>query len=134
MARTVPLWSATVASTSGRIPRRRTGRAANSADLDDDRRGLLRRETGDRPRLAPVARHVLEQVSDGPQAERRRALPGLGAVELQRRRQPARRGVADRRELQIVAVQLRPIREGDRERAGHRQSLTEIPVGLRSRA
>ena len=73
--------------------------SSDPADLHDDRRGLLRREIRDRPRLAPVAWHVLEQVADGVQAERLRALPGLGAVELQQRRQPARSRVADRREL-----------------------------------
>ena len=59
-----PVSSATVASTSGFIPRRRTGPARDRAHLDDDRRDLAGRQRRDRARLAAVARQVLEQVAD----------------------------------------------------------------------
>ena len=83
--------------------------AGDRAHLDDDRRALARRQRRDRPRLAAVARQVLEQVADGLEAERRRRLGGLRRRDLQRRaraptgaasaaaRRAARRGRARRR-------------------------------------
>ncbi len=64
VARIVPVASATVASTSGRIPRRRTGRAAIARTSTSDRRRLAGAQRGDRARLAAVPRQVLEQVAD----------------------------------------------------------------------
>ena len=59
-----PVASATVASTSGRIPRRRTGREAIERTSTTIVALSPTLELGDRPRLAPVARQVLEQVPD----------------------------------------------------------------------
>ena len=85
----VPVSSATVASTSGRIPRRRTGRlviertstttvAVSPGSQLEQRAGVL-----------AVARQVLEQGADGVQAEALGAGRGLGGLDVERVRERA---------------------------------------------
>ena len=72
-----PLSSATVASTSGRMPRRRTGREAMLRTATTTVAVSPGTSCGDRARLAPVTGQVLEQVPDGVQPERAAACSAL---------------------------------------------------------
>ena len=65
----VPVASATTASTSGFIPRRRTGRLVIERTSTTTVAVSSDRELGDRARRLAVARQVLEQVADRVQPE-----------------------------------------------------------------
>ena len=98
--RVEPVWSATVASTRGFIPRRRTGCVAIVLHLDEQRGGLLALQRRDRACLSAGAWKVLEQVADGVEAERVERSGGSGAeVGAGERRGEAAMGVGGGRAL-----------------------------------
>ena len=100
-----PLASATVASTSGRMPRRRTGRELIARTCDDHGRALADDELRHRPRLAAVTRQMLEQIADRVQRQRLGRLTGLGAVDLERPEQRRGPRIAHRGGVQLGLLQ-----------------------------
>ena len=97
----VPVSSATVASTSGRMPRRRTGRDEIALTWTTTVALSPGDELRHRARLPSIARQMLEQVADRVQPEDIGRVLGLRAVEAQRRAEAGRARVGDRRALKL---------------------------------
>ena len=97
----IPVASTTVASTSGFIPRRRTGRERIERTSTTTVATSSVRQLGDRPRLGAVARQVLEQVADRVQPEPLGALAGGGRAGGERLGQARRAREAPRPQLSV---------------------------------